>query len=148
MQDTQENKNNNKFLYAFIVLFGYVIYSNFTSLTSIKNDIADIQIVLQVLKDKVEIKEKDLSDKRQVIQKTKANILAFTDTGCARCHLAQESLMLPLPNKTLLDFEEYKRVVRQGIEGKMPSYTDRPTKTIKDITDGELSRQYTILKNM
>ena len=81
-------------------------------------------------------------------QKTKANILAFTDTGCARCHLAQESLMLPLPNTTLPNFEEYKRVVRQGIEGKMPSYTDRPTKTIKDITDGELSRQYTILKNM
>ena len=48
MQDTQENKNNNKLFYAFIVLFGYIIYSNFTSLTSIKNDIADIQIVLQV----------------------------------------------------------------------------------------------------
>ena len=148
MQDTQENKNNNKFLYAFIVLFGYVVYSNFTSLSNIKNDITEIHLVLQVLKDKIEIKERDLANKKIQIKKTKANILAFTDTGCARCHLAQESLMLPLPNKTLLDFEEYKRVVRQGIEGKMPSYTDRPTKTIKDITDGELSRQYTILKNM
>ena len=64
MQDTQQNKNNNKLFYAFIVLFGYVIYSNFTSLTSIKNDIADIQIVLQVLKDKVEIKESGNKRKR------------------------------------------------------------------------------------
>lgn len=148
MQEEQKEIGSNKFLYAFIVLFGYVIYSNYTSLTSIKNDVAEIQIVLQVLKDKAEIKELDLNNKKREIRKIKGNILAFSDTGCARCHLVQESLMLPLPNKTLPQFEEYKRVVRQGIEGKMPSYTGKPTKTINDITDGELSRQYAVLKNI
>ena len=93
---------------------------------------------------------KDLKSALNGVKKDTANILVVNSllngTACMQCHLQSERLF-PYPNKEL-DLENYIKVVRQGIQGVMPSYVDSPRKGSKDITDSELRRQFKILKSL
>ena len=62
------------------------------------------------------------------------------------------AMLLPViatyyPNKELV-LEDYIKVVREGIDGVMPSYVNSPKKGSRDITDSELRRQFKILKSL
>lgn len=114
-------------------------------LNRIKKDIANILVLNSLLKDRLDIKDKEIENANFEIAKYNANYEAFNGTACMQCHLDSQRL-LPYPNKKLV-LEDYIKVVREGIDGVMPSYVNSPKKGSRDITDSELRRQFKILKD-
>lgn len=141
---------NNKLLLFIIACVCYLFYMQIKDLKSnlngVKKDTANILVVNSLLRDRLDIKDKEIENRNFQIAKYNANFEAFNGTACMQCHLQSERL-LPYPNKEL-DLENYIKVVRQGIQGVMPSYVDSPRKGSKDITDSELRRQFKILKSL
>lgn len=141
---------NNKLLLFIIACLCYLFYMQIKDLKStlngVRKDTANILVVNSLLKDRLDIKDKEIENRNFQIAKYNANFEAFNGTACMQCHLQSERL-LPYPNKEL-DLEKYIKVVRQGIQGVMPSYVDSPRKGSKDITDSELRRQFKILKSL
>lgn len=141
---------NNKLLLFIIACVCYLFYMQIKDLKSnlngVKKDTANILVLNSLLKDRLDIKDKEIENRNFQIAKYNANFEAFNGTACMQCHLQSERL-LPYPNKEL-DLEKYIKVVRQGIQGVMPSYVDSPKKGSKDITDSELRRQFKILKSL
>lgn len=114
-------------------------------LNGVKKDITNILVLNSLLKDRLDIKDKEIENANFEIAKYNANYEAFNGTACMQCHLDSNHL-LPYPNKELV-LEEYIKVVREGIDGVMPSYVNSPKKGSRDITDSELRRQFKILKD-
>lgn len=115
-------------------------------LNRIKKDIANILVINSLLKDRLDIKDKEIENANFQIAKYNANYEAFNGTACMQCHLDSNHL-LPYPNKKIT-LNEYIKVVREGIDGVMPSYVNSPKKGSRDITDSELRRQFKILKSL
>lgn len=115
-------------------------------LNDIKKDTANILVLNSLLKDRLDIKDKEIENANFQIAKYNANYEAFNGTACMQCHLESERLF-PYPNKELV-LEDYIKVVREGIDGVMPSYVNSPKKGSRDITDSELRRQFKILKSL
>ncbi|TLD84262.1 hypothetical protein [Helicobacter trogontum] len=114
--------------------------------TAMKKDINHIVSMISLLKDRLDIKDREIEERNMQIAKYNANYDAFNGTACMQCHLDSNHL-LPYSGKELMGLDDYIRVVRNGIGNVMPSYINSPNKTSKDITDSELRRQYKILKN-
>lgn len=114
-------------------------------LNGVKKDINNILVINSLLKDRLDIKDKEIENANFEIAKYNANYEAFNGTACMQCHLDSNHL-LPYPNKKI-SLNEYIKVVREGIEGVMPSYVNSPKKGSRDITDSELRRQFKILKD-
>lgn len=141
---------NYKLLVFIIACVFYLFYMQVKDLKSelsgIKKDTANILVVNSLLKDRLDIKDKEIENRNFQIAKYNANFEAFNGTACMQCHLDSNRLF-PYPNKEL-DLQEYIKVVREGIQGLMPSYIDSPKKGSRDITDSELRRQFKILKSL
>lgn len=141
---------NSKFLLFIIVGVCYLFYMQVKDLklavNSVKKDVNNILVVNSLLKDRLDIKDKEIENRNFQIAKYNANFEAFNGTACMKCHLESERLF-PYPNKELV-LENYIKVVRQGIQGVMPSYINSPKKSSRDITDSELRRQFKILKSL
>ncbi|WP_289748875.1 hypothetical protein [Helicobacter bilis] len=144
---------DNKLLPFIILLSIGVCYLSYMqikdlkgALNGVKKDTANILVVNSLLKDKLNIKDKEIEERNFQITKYNANFEAFNGTACMQCHLDSDRLF-PYPNKELV-LEDYIKVVRQGIQGVMPSYIDSPRKGSRDITDSELRRQFKILKSL
>ena len=141
---------NNKLLLFIIACVCYLFYMQIKDLKSalngVKKDTANILVVNSLLKDRLDIKDKEIESRNFKIAKYNANFEAFNGTACMQCHLQSERL-LPYPNKELV-LEDYIKVVREGIDGVMPSYVNSPKKGSRDITDSELRRQFKILKSL
>lgn len=137
-----------KFLIGLALIVVYLFYIQLKDLKhsyfEIKKDTNNILVLNSLLKDKLDIKDNEIKDKDNQIAKYSANFEAFNGTGCANCHL-DVNRMLPYPNKDF-NFDNYVKVVRDGIKDVMPSYVNSPKKGIRDITDSELRRQFKILK--
>lgn len=77
------------------------------------------------------------------LAKINLNIEAFQGIDCARCHITQESLLLPLNRYNKISQEQFINIVRNGIikDNKeiMPSYDT------SQITDNALRIQYRII---
>lgn len=134
---------------AGVVAFYFWYVSHKSLLESYKNlrfDTREILAVTSTLKDKLDMKDREIEDKKYALQKYNMNFEAFNGTDCARCHLETKH-QFPYENKPL-NLDDYIRVVREGIEGVMPSYINSPKKGIRDITDSELRRQFKILKTL
>lgn len=114
-------------------------------LNGVKKDINNILVINSLLKDRLDIKDKEIENANFEIAKYNANYEAFNGTACMQCHLDTNHL-LPYPNKKI-SLNEYIKVVREGIDGVMPSYVNSPKKGSRDITDSELRRQFKILKD-
>lgn len=117
-----------------------------SDLNGVKKDTANILVLNSLLKDRLDIKDKEIENANFEISKYNANFEAFNGTACMQCHLDSQRL-LPYPNKKLV-LEDYIKVVREGIDGVMPSYVNSPKKGSRDITDSELRRQFKILKSL
>lgn len=102
--------------------------------------------ILSLIKDKLDIKEKEIAQKEYEINKFNANYTAFQGTACMQCHLAEKD-MFPYENREL-SLDKYIKVVRNGIDGIMPAYINSPKKGTRDITDSELKRQFKLLKDL
>lgn len=141
---------NSKFLLFIMIGVCYLFYMQIkdlkTTLNVVKKDTNNILIVNSLLKDRLDIKDKEIENRNFQIAKYNANFEAFNGTACMQCHLDSERLF-PYPNKELV-LENYIKVVREGIQGVMPSYIDSPKKGSRDITDSELRRQFKILKSL
>ena len=116
-----------------------------SELSGLKKDTANILVLNSLLKDRLDIKDKEIENANFQIAKYNANYEAFNGTACMQCHLDSQRL-LPYPNKELV-LEDYIKVVREGIDGVMPSYVNSQKKGSRDITDSELRRQFKILKD-
>lgn len=131
------------------IIASYFFYSQVKNINStlaeIKKDNNNILVVSSLLRDKLDIKEKEVELKQFEINKMNANFEAFNGTACMRCHLDTAG-QLPLKKHDDIDLERYIKVVRDGIPNVMPSYINSPKKGANDITDSELRRQYKILK--
>ena len=141
---------NNKILLFIIAGVCYLFYMQVkdlkTELSGLKKDTANILVLNSLLKDRLDIKDKEIENANFQIAKYNANFEAFNGTACMQCHLDSQRL-LPYPNKELV-LEDYIKVVREGIDGVMPSYVNSPKKGSRDITDSELRRQFKILKSL
>lgn len=141
---------NNKFLLFIMICVCYLFYMQVkdlkNALNGVKKDTNNILVLNSLLKDKLDIKDKEIESRNFQIAKYNANFEAFNGTACMKCHLESEKL-LPYPNKEL-DLDHYIKVVRTGVQGVMPSYIDSPKKGSRDITDSELRRQFKILKSL
>ena len=141
---------NSKILLFIIAGVCYLFYMQVKDLKSavngVKKDTTNILVVNSLLKDRLDIKDKEIENRNFQIAKYNANFEAFNGTACMQCHLESERLF-PYPNKEL-NLDNYIKVVRQGIQGVMPGYIDSPRKGSRDITDSELRRQFKILKSL
>lgn len=141
---------NHKLLVFIIVGVCYLFYIQVKDLRNevinTRKDISYILTLNSLIKDSLDIKDKEIQTKEFQIAKYNANYEAFNGTACMQCHLDSQRL-LPYPNKELV-LEDYIKVVREGIDGVMPSYVNSPKKGSRDITDSELRRQFKILKSL
>lgn len=140
----------NKLTILFILgIVCYFTYSKINEFYNILNDLKSssntVLAITAVTKDKLDIKDKEIYDARKQIAKYDANYKAFSGTNCMRCHL-ETSNLLPY-DKRHLTLQDYIKVVRQGVTGLMPAYIDSQNKGSRNITDGELIRQFKILKD-
>lgn len=129
-----------------------VLYVCYSEISQIAKKLDEVQrqgfntlSVVSMIKDKLDVKDKELEFKKFQINKSNANYEAFNGTACMRCHL-ESSLQLPLKEREELNLQDYIKIVRSGIGNIMPSYVDSPRKGPNEITDQELRRQYKILK--
>lgn len=142
--------SKNIFLVLFIIIVSYItshiLYKDlFLSLQNINAQIENINAFNRVIKDNLAIKDKDIEEKKDIIKKQLANYEAFNGTDCARCHL-DSKYMLPMNDK-YLTLQEYIQIIRTG-SNNMPSYENRPSKGLRDLTDSEARRQYKILSSL
>lgn len=141
---------NSKILLFIMIGVCYLFYVQVkdlrNALNGVKKDTNNILVLNSLLKDKLDVKDKEIDSRNFQIAKYNANYEAFNGTACMKCHLESEKL-LPYPDKEL-DLDNYIKVVRTGVEGAMPAYVDSPKKGPRDITDSELRRQFKILKNL
>lgn len=124
---------NHKLLVFIIVgvccLFYMQVKDLKSELSGIKKDTANILVINSLLKDRLDIKDKEIENANFQIAKYNANYEAFNGTACMQCHLDSHRL-LPYPNKELV-LEDYIKVVREGIDGVMPSYVNSPKKAVE-----------------
>lgn len=139
-----------------IIIFAgiLVLYFIFKGISDIKDtdkllqrDVENIMAINSLLRDKLEIKDNEIAQRQYEIKRYNINYEAFNGTACQTCHLDSNNLF-PYKDKKPLSLQEYINVVRNGIEGSMPKYENRPNKGPRDITDSELRRQYNILKTL
>ena len=90
----------------------------------------------------LQVKDNKNNTNERRLAKINANISAFQGLECARCHITNEQLLLPLANKPKLTQEDYIAIVRNGIEGKMGGFDE------KSMPDNALKIQYRILEKL
>lgn len=141
----------NKLVIAIACVAFYLLYVQIKSINTyyseLKKDTLQILAVNAMLKDKFDIKDKEVQEKEFEVRKYAANYEAFNGTACMQCHLETKNL-LPYKDKPELTLTQYTKVVREGIEGVMPSYINSPKKGARDITDSELRRQFKIINGL
>lgn len=121
------------------IIFALLLFLHFQHIEKyfkeIQKTIEANSIVLMKIAD-----EKGANSNEKKLAKLNLNIESFQGLDCARCHITNENLLLPLNR---ISMEEYINIVRNGIlkDNKqiMPSYD---TQT---ITDNTLKVQYRIL---
>lgn len=142
---------NNKILIIFIAISLYFIFKSINDIKETRNElrknISEVIAINSIIRDKLDIKDKEIKDIQYKIQQYNLNYEAFHGTACQSCHLDPNNLF-PYKNKKPLTLNEYIKVVRSGIDGVMPAYENRPNKGPREITDSELRRQYNILKTL
>lgn len=126
--------------------FGYTYYSDLiASFNNIQRRLMQIESTQYALGEKIGVRSEQIYIYETLIKKQDYNFKAFNGTDCARCHLDVKNL-LPLENKPLPSFADFRRVVRKGIKGKMPAYSNiKSTNDIDYISDAELKKMFKIL---
>ena len=127
----------NRGTILFLAIFAtitYLFYKNIEShLTSVDKTIEATNLLL------LKFQENKGRDQAQLaLKKLNLNIEAFQGLECARCHITNTNLLLPLVSSPNLTQEEYIQKARQGHKDK--EYTQ------SDITDNSLKIQYRILQ--
>lgn len=101
-------------------------------LKDIEKGVYTNSIILQNIQNE---QNKKLADIK--LKKLDKNVKALTGTECAKCHVAQEHLLLPLRD-SIISYENYLQTVREGRAG-MPSFD------YMAMSEAQLNRQYRII---